>query len=91
VFAIWTPANEQVTLKEKAKAMARQAVQRRTEVKDQTSSAKATVLCLAKQNHQGKPIERVGEYTRKFDTALPGKHTRLLYNGLKRTEADILA
>ena len=27
VFAIWTPANEQIALKEKAKAMARQAVQ----------------------------------------------------------------
>jgi hypothetical protein len=71
--------------------MAAQAVQQLTEVKDQTSSAKATVLHVAKQNHQERPIERVGEYTRKFDTALPGKHTRLLYNGLKRTEADILA
>ena len=71
--------------------MARQAVQPLTEVKDQTSSAKATVLCLAKQKYKGKPIERVGEYTRKFDTALPGNHTRLLYNGFKRTEANILA
>jgi ribonuclease HI len=91
VVAIWAPANQQITLKEKAKAMARQAVQRPTEPKDQTPSAKATVLWLAKQKHQQKPIEKVGEFTRKFDTALPGKHTRLLYNGFKRTEADILA
>ena len=90
VLAIWTPANKQITLKEKAKAMARQAVQPPTKLKDQTLSAKATVPCLAKQKHQRKPIEKVGEYTRKLDTALPGKHTRLLYNGLKRTEADIL-
>jgi hypothetical protein len=52
---------------------------------------KTTVLCLAKRKHKAELIERVGEYTRKFDTALPGKHTRLLYNGFKRTEAGILA
>jgi hypothetical protein len=71
--------------------MATQAVQPLTEVKDQTLSAKATVLSLAKKKHQGKPIKKVGEYTRKFDTAFPGKHTRLLYNTFKRTEANILA
>jgi hypothetical protein len=91
VLAIWTPANEQVTLKEKAKAMARQATEPGSVVKDQTPSAKATVLCLAKRKHEGKLIEGVGEYTRKLDTALPGKHTRLLYNGFKRAEAGILA
>ena len=80
VVAIWAPANEQIPLKEKAKAMARQAVQPPTELIHQPPSAKATVLRLAKQNHQWKPIQRVGEYTKKFDTALPGKHTRLLYN-----------
>jgi hypothetical protein len=91
VFPIWTPANAQIPLKEKAKAMARQATEPSTEVKEQTPSAKSTVLCLAKQEHEGKLIEGVGEYTRKLDTALPGKHTRLLYNGFKRTEACILA
>ena len=54
-------------------------------------STKATFLRLAKQKHQGKPIEGVGEYTRKLDTALPGKHTRLLYNSFKHTEAGLLA
>ena len=61
------------------------------DAKEQTSSAKTTVLCLAKREHKGDLIERVGEYTRKFDTALPGTHTRLLYNSFKRTEAGILA
>ena len=49
------------------------------------------MLRLAKQEFQPKPIYRVGEYTRKFDTALPGKHTYYLYNAFKRTEADILS
>jgi hypothetical protein len=91
VFAIWAPAHEEVTLKAKAKAMARQATGPRREVQKQALSAKATVLRLAKQKHQGKPIGKVGEYTRKLDAALPGKHTCLLYNSFKRTEASILA
>jgi hypothetical protein len=91
VFAIWAPAHEEVTLKAKAKAMARQATGPRREVQERTLSAKATALHLAKQKHQGKPIEGIGEYIRKLDTALPGKHTRLLYNSFKRTEAVILA
>ena len=91
VFAIWTPANEQIPLRVKAKVMARHAAEPVRHVKDQTPSAKATVLCLAKQKYNTKPIEKVGEYTRKLDTALPGRHTRLLYNSFKRTKADILA
>jgi hypothetical protein len=32
-----------------------------------------------------------GKFTRAFDSALPGKHTRLLYDGLNRQEAALLA
>ena len=39
VFTIWTPASEQITLKQKAKAMARQAVEPFRDAKEQTSSA----------------------------------------------------
>jgi hypothetical protein len=91
VVAIWAPANEQIFLRENAKATARRAAQASPTENHQTPSAKATVLCLAKRKYQGQPIERVGEYIMKFDTALPGKHTRLLYNQLNRTEAYVLA
>jgi hypothetical protein len=40
VFAIWTPANEQMTLKEEAKAMSRQATEPGTEETEQAPSAK---------------------------------------------------
>jgi hypothetical protein len=46
---------------------------------------------MAQHRQQRKLIERVGEYTRKLDVALPGKHTRLLYDSFKRVEASILA
>jgi hypothetical protein len=32
-----------------------------------------------------------GKFTRAFDAALPGKHTRLLYDGLNRQDAALLA
>ena len=61
-------------------------------LQERRPSSKATVLAQAiAKRKQGKPIERVGEYTRKLDTALPGKHTRLLYDSFKWLEASILA
>jgi hypothetical protein len=35
--------------------------------------------------------EGVGKYSRRMDTALPGKHTRVLYDGFKRKGASVLA
>jgi hypothetical protein len=91
VLAMWTPAHEDISLMEKAKATARQAVNPPTQMEDTTPSAMATVLSLAKNDLRLKPIEKVGVYTKKFDTALPGKHTSCLYNAFKRTEAATLA
>ena len=35
--------------------------------------------------------EQVGKYSKKVDTALPGKHTRALYDPLSSKEASVLA
>ena len=35
--------------------------------------------------------EKVGKHSKRVDTALPGKHTRLLYDHLSRKEAGVLA
>jgi hypothetical protein len=35
--------------------------------------------------------EGVGKHSKEVDTALPGKHTRALYNGFKKEKAGILA
>jgi hypothetical protein len=71
--------------------MAKHAAESPGDVKEQPPSAKAIVVRLEKQQHKGKQIEGVGAFTRKLDTALPGKHTRLLYNSFKWNEAAILA
>jgi hypothetical protein len=34
--------------------------------------------------------DSVGGYSKRLDKALPGKHTRTLYDALKRRESDIL-
>jgi ribonuclease HI len=91
VFAIWTPAHEEVSIRAKAKTVAKQTTEPLRMAREQPPSAKATVLRLAKQKLQEKPIERVGKYTTKLDSALPGKHTYLLYNSFNSTGASILA
>lgn len=35
--------------------------------------------------------EKVGAYSKRIDTALPGKHTRQLYDQLSRKESSVLA
>ncbi|KMQ81479.1 hypothetical protein RF55_26204 [Lasius niger] len=44
---------------------------------------------MAKHRQRTLP-EGVGKYSKRIDTALPGRHTRTLYDGLKRKEADVL-
>jgi hypothetical protein len=42
------------------------------------------------QRHTTLP-DGVGKYSKRIDKALPGTHTRSLYDGLKRREADVLS
>jgi hypothetical protein len=48
-------------------------------------------LAITKQRQEKVLPEGVGKYSKRIDVALPGKHTRILYDGLKRKEATILA
>ncbi|RKL16970.1 hypothetical protein BFJ72_g15309, partial [Fusarium proliferatum] len=45
---------------------------------------------LLAQRRQRMIPEGVGSYSKQLDKALPGKHTRILYDALKRRESDIL-
>jgi hypothetical protein len=55
--------------------------------------AKSTILAreVAKLREKRELPNGVGKYIRELDTALPGKHTLVLYNSLKRKEANVLA
>jgi hypothetical protein len=55
--------------------------------------AKSTILAgkLAKLRERRELPNEGGKHIRELNTALPGKHTLLLYNSLKREEANVLA
>jgi hypothetical protein len=86
------PTQEEIRLKAKAKTLAKQATEvgRVGQVKQ---GAKSTILAgkLAKLKERQELLSGVGKHIRELDTALLGKHTLLLYNSLKREEANVLA
>uniref|UniRef100_A0A093UTM5 RNA-directed DNA polymerase from mobile element jockey n=1 Tax=Talaromyces marneffei PM1 TaxID=1077442 RepID=A0A093UTM5_TALMA len=59
----------------------------------QPSQARSTAirLALAERQLEWTLPENVGKYSKAVDAALPGKHTRSLYDRLNRKEAKILA
>jgi len=46
---------------------------------------------LSRLGRANKVLEKVGNYSKRIDTALPGKHTRQLYDQLSRKESSVLA
>lgn len=87
------PAQANIDLMKRAKAKARSATQQNATPDAPHDQARTTVknkIIMEQQRQRGIP-KGVGEYSRKVDTALPGRHTRLLYDNLKRNEARVLA
>ena len=93
VGLMWEPANEdRQSLRVLAKAAAQQATEHGG-AGIATYQARSTRLRLALT--RGRPCDRlpdgVGRYSKHLDKALPGTHTRLLYDSLKRSESNVLA
>ena len=87
-----SPTNDSFTLGAKAKTEARKATDsgcRTTKPLYQARSTRLRVLLAQRRQHMVLP-ESVGSYSKQLDKALPGKHTRTLYDALKRRESDIL-
>ncbi|RYC78634.1 hypothetical protein BFJ63_vAg18491 [Fusarium oxysporum f. sp. narcissi] len=80
------------TLGAKAKAEARKATESGCRVTNPPRQARSTRLreLLAQRRQRMMMPEGVGGYSKRLDKALPGKHTRTLYDALKRRESDIL-
>ncbi|MDN5289590.1 MAG: Endonuclease/exonuclease/phosphatase [Mucilaginibacter sp.] len=76
-----------------AKAEAQQATKEVRTLDFQLYQAKSTTVKLAmtKQRRGRMLPQGVGKFSKAMDTALPGKHTRVLYDNLKRREACVLA
>jgi hypothetical protein len=84
--------NESFTLGVKAKTEARKATDsgcKATKPPHQALSTRLRVLLAQRRRRMVLP-ESVGGYSKRLDKALPGKHTRILYDALKRRESDVL-
>ena len=93
VSLMWVPAEDEgFTLRALAKAAAKRAAMCGETSDVRPYQARSTKLQLAKlaQQQVRKLPEGVGKYSKHVDTALPGKHTRELYDQLNRRESDIL-
>jgi hypothetical protein len=93
ISAIWVPSQGDFDLGKKAKEAARRATEQGRSPQGQCRQAKSTIISIARamQGNTRTLPDGVGKYSKEMDTALPGKHTRILYDTFKRKEASILA
>jgi hypothetical protein len=92
VLGVWLPTKG-TQLATQAKEAAQKATKKGSTPLRLPYRAKATTFRIAKietQQEQTLPAG-VGQYSKELDVALPGKHTKALYNALKRPEANVLA
>jgi len=89
----WVPTSEDDQLLGLAKEQARAATQEDTTPQAQVPRMKSTTLNIARsQAATGHSLlENVGRHAKRVDSALPGKHTRQLYDRLSWEEASVLA
>jgi len=89
---IWVLSQGSFELGRRAKEAARQATEPGRTPQGRCQQAKSTIINNAIGEREMKTLpDGVGKYSRDIDTALPGKHTRILYDSLKRREASVLA
>jgi hypothetical protein len=72
---------------------ARKATAQGQDLEDSPYQAKSTVINAAIRAQRATKTlpEGIGKFSKRVDTALPGKHTRVLYDTLQRREAKVLA
>ncbi|KAJ5125944.1 hypothetical protein N7526_008121 [Penicillium atrosanguineum] len=89
----WVSASEDNKLLGLAKVQARAATQEDALLQESVPRMKSTTLNLARSQAVPRntlPAD-VGKHAKRVDAALPGKHTRLLYDRLSWKEATVLA
>ena len=93
ITVLWHPRDEEDALlkhaKEKAKAATRQDCSPATHLPRMRSTT--LNLMRAKLGTTRTLLENMGQHSKRIDKALPGQHTRQLYEGLSWKEATVLA
>ena len=89
---LWLPASEECELAKLAKQKAKNSTRSGAAPQTQLPRMRSTTLNVArKKGTIEKAPEKTGKYSKTIDAALPGKHTRQLYDRLSRKEASVLA
>ncbi len=93
VTILWLPASEGNELLKLAKEKAKMATQQGATPQTQIPSTRSTTLSIARSKRGNTKClpEKVGSHSKRVDAALPGKHTRQLYDRLAWREARVLA
>ncbi|KAH7460169.1 hypothetical protein FOMA001_g19697 [Fusarium oxysporum f. sp. matthiolae] len=93
VNLIWLPRDSELKIQKTAKMSARYATEPYMTPRRGMIKAKTTILnrTRADLRMERKLPDGVGRHSRRVDSALPGKHTRLLYDQLSWKEASVLA
>ncbi|KAI8402318.1 hypothetical protein FOFC_17625 [Fusarium oxysporum] len=93
VNLIWLPSGGELRIQKIAKMSARHATEPYVTPQKGAIKTKTTILSgtRAGLRNERKLPDGVGRHSKKVDLALPGKHTRLLYNQLSWKEASVLA
>jgi hypothetical protein len=89
----WVSTSKDIKLLSLAKEQARIATQEDATPQAQVPRMKSTTLNIARDQQgisRGLP-EKVGKHVKRMDAALPGRHTRQLYDRLSWKEASVLA
>lgn len=90
---IWLPAGEKSAVSKLAKKEAKLPTQPERPMTEQLpGSRRAFTDTIRSRGDMNRGLPKgTGKYSKELDAALPGKHTRMLYNNLKRDEARTLA
>jgi hypothetical protein len=93
VNILWVPTSKDNKLLGLAKEQARTATQKDAAPQESVPRMKSTTLNLARSQAaaSNQLPENVGRQVKRVDAALPGKHTRQLYDRLSWKEASVLA
>lgn len=89
----WIPVRDENELLKMAKTEAREATKDGATPQRQFPRMRSTTLNIQKQKLKAERClpEKVGKHAKRIDAALPGNHTRLLYNELPWKERSVLA
>ena len=93
----WIPGHDASLGNSKADELAKQATTEDRDIPAMSTARPLSVVrkaarkCGIRPSYDAFRATKSGQFTKKIDRAVPGKHTLLLYNGLKRSEAAILS